>query len=285
MNNIRNSELILFDNANLSNDSSKNTTNKKGKLIYNKLRRYFSCVLILIAWQLSCSLGLINTSIFVSPVTIFHTMEIELFSGNLLVNLYVSLSRIILGFTFALIFGVIFGFWAGLTKIGEDIIHSPLEILRNLPTLALVPLFVFWFGIGEPSKIILISVGAFFPIYFCLYNGIKNIEPKLLELARTINLDRKSVLFHIIFYGTLPDLLQGIRYSIGVSWLMLVVAEQVNTDSGIGFMIMQAQEFSRIDIIIFGLIIYGSLGLLSDFLIRLVEERILTWHPSFCKDA
>lgn len=155
-----------------------------------------------------------------------------------------------------------------------------MEILRNLPTLALVPLFVFWFGIGESSKVILISVGAFFPIYFCLYNGIKNIDPKLLELARTIKLDRKTV----IFLGTLPDLLQGIRYSVEVSWLMLVVAEQVNADSGIGFMIMQAQEFSRIDIIILGLIIYGSLGLLSDFLIRVVEERILTWHPLFFKE-
>lgn len=285
MSNTQSSELILFDNADLSNISSKNVTSKKTKLLYNKLRRYFSCIGLLIIWQLSCSLGLINTSIFVSPITIFHTMEAELFSGNLLTNLAMSLSRIVFGFAFALIFGVTLGFWAGLTKIGEDIIHSPLEILRNLPTLALVPLFVFWFGIGESSKIILISVGAFFPIYFCLYNGIKNIDPKLLELARTINLDRKNVLFHIIFHGTLPDLLQGIRYSVGVSWLMLVVAEQVNADSGIGFMIMQAQEFSRIDIIILGLIIYGSLGLLSDFLIRLVEERILTWHPSFFKDV
>lgn len=284
MSNVQGSEYILFNDAERSRVVKKSKTKKSTSFSYHKFRRYLSCVALLVLWQLSCSLGLVNTSIFVSPMTVLHTMKTELFTGNLSTNLYVSLSRILLGFSFALIAGVTLGLWAGLTKIGEDIIHSPLEILRNLPTLALVPLFVFWFGIGESSKVILISVGAFFPIYFCLYNGIKNIDPKLLELARTIKLDRKTVIFHIIFPGTLPDLLQGIRYSVGVSWLMLVVAEQVNADSGIGFMIMQAQEFSRVDIIILGLIIYGSLGLLSDFLIRVIEERILTWHPSFFKE-
>ncbi|OUI99527.1 ABC transporter permease, partial [Acetobacter orientalis] len=143
---------------------------------------------------------------------------------------------------------------------------------------ALAPLFILWFGIGEDPKILLVFLGALFPIYLNLHKGIRNIDPKLLEVARTLGLSRAQTIRDIILPGALPDLLLGVRYAFGIAWLMLVVAEQVNAESGIGHMMMDAEDFLRTDIILVGLIVYGLLGLISDRLVRAAERWLLVWQ-------
>jgi len=200
--------------------------------------------------------------------------------GTLPYNLGVSLLRAASGLGIALTLGVLLALISGLSKAGEDIVDAPLQILRTLPALALVPLFILWFGIGETPKILLVALGAIFPIYLNLHSGIRSIDPKLLEMGSTLGLSRWQTIRDIFLPGALPDFLTGLRYAVGVSWMMLVVAEQVNAESGIGHMMMDAQDFMRTDIILVGLLVYGVLGLLSDQIIRFLEAIFLAWRPS-----
>ncbi|MBS1040110.1 ABC transporter permease [Gluconobacter cerinus] len=244
------------------------------------LRRYASPVFLVCCWQAACSSGFLSTRLVSSPVQIAVTGWALTRDGTLPYNLGVSLLRAASGLGLALILGVLLALISGLSKAGEDIVDAPLQILRTLPALALVPLFILWFGIGETPKILLVALGAIFPIYLNLHSGIRSIDPKLLEMGSTLGLSRWQTIRDIFLPGALPDFLTGLRYAVGVSWMMLVVAEQVNAESGIGHMMMDAQDFMRTDIILVGLLVYGVLGLLSDQIIRFLEAIFLAWRPS-----
>jgi sulfonate transport system permease protein len=152
-----------------------------------------------------------------------------------------------------------------------------------LPFLALVPLFILWFGIGETPKIALVALGAAFPIYLNLFSGIRGVEPKLAEMGRVFGLKRAGLIRHVILPAALPAALVGLRYSLGVAWLSLVVAEQVNARSGIGYMINDARDFLRTDVILVGLVLYALLGLTADMLVRALERRLLAWRPQLVR--
>ncbi|MCQ9156662.1 ABC transporter permease [Acidomonas methanolica] len=245
-----------------------------------RLRRYASPVLLLAAWQLACASGLLSTRLVASPAQILATGWSLTRDGTLLSNLGVSLLRAGAGLGLAVAVGVSLALIAGLSRLGDDIVDAPLQIMRTLPALALVPLFILWFGIGELPKVLLVALGATFPIYLNLHKGIRSIDPKLVEMARTLGLSRGQTLRDVVLPGALPDLLIGLRFAVGIAWLMLVVAEQVNAESGIGHMMMDAQDFLRTDIIMVGLFIYGVFGLASDQLVRLLESRLLSWRPA-----
>ncbi|PAL23989.1 ABC transporter permease [Acetobacter syzygii] len=242
--------------------------------------RYASPVVLVLGWQVACSAGLLSTRVVASPVQILMAGWALTRDGTLQTNLGVSLLRAGVGLMIACVVGITLALVAGLSRLGEEIVDAPLQILRTLPALALVPLFILWFGIGEPPKIALVALGSGFPIYLNLYKGIRSIDPKLLEMTRTLGLSRVATIREVILPGALPDLLVGLRFAVGLSWLMLVVAEQINADSGIGHMMMDAEDFLRTDIILVGLVIYGLLGLISDQAVRLVEHRLLAWRPS-----
>ncbi|NHN89562.1 ABC transporter permease [Acetobacter conturbans] len=244
------------------------------------LSRYLSPLIALLTWQAACSFGLLSTRLVASPLQIAHTGWSLLQDGSLMTNLEVSLLRAASGLSLALLAGTILALISGLSKLGEDIVDAPLQILRTLPVLALVPLFILWFGIGEAPKILLVALGSTFPVYLNLHKGIRSIDPKLLEMARTLRLSRLQTIRDVILPGALPDLLVGIRFAVGISWLMLVVAEQVNADNGIGHMMMDAQDFLRTDIIFVGLAVYGLFGLVSDQFVRFLEHRALIWQPA-----
>lgn len=246
---------------------------------YSKtLARYLSPLILLALWQAACSSGILSTRLVASPLQILGTGWTLLHDGTLPTNLGVSLLRATAGLSLALVIGVSLALISGLSRLGENIVDAPLQILRTLPVLALVPLFILWFGIGETPKILLVALGSTFPIYLNLHKGIRSIDPKLLEMACTLRLSRSQTIRNVILPGALPDLLVGIRFSVGISWLMLVVAEQVNADSGIGHMMMDAQDFLRTDIIFVGLAIYGLLGLISDQFVRILEQQTLSWR-------
>ncbi|GAA4475665.1 ABC transporter permease [Gluconacetobacter asukensis] len=244
------------------------------------LTRYASPLLLVLLWQAACSAGLLSTRLVASPVQIVATGWALTRDGSLQTNLLVSLARAGAGLGIAFVAGVGLALVSGLSRLGEDIVDAPMQILRTLPALALVPLFILWFGIGETPKIALVALGSGFPIYLNLHKGIRSIDPKLLEMARTLGLSRARTIRGVILPGALPDLLVGLRFAVGISWLMLVVAEQVNADSGIGHMMMDAEDFLRTDIILVGLAIYGLLGLASDQIVRFLETALLSWRPS-----
>ena len=240
--------------------------------------RFLSVLVLLLVWEAGSRFGVIPKRDIAAPTTILVTFARLLRSGTLEHHMLISLARVAVGLTMALVLGIGLGLLAGLSRRGENAVDAPLQMLRTLPHLALVPLFILWFGIGETPKIALVVLGAMFPIYLTLFAGIRGVDPKLLEMARVFGLSRRAVILQVVLPGALPSALVGLRYAIGIAWLSLVVGEQINADAGIGYMIMDAREFLRTDIIVVGLAVYALLGTASDQAMRWIERRALAWR-------
>ncbi|WP_424813408.1 ABC transporter permease [Roseococcus sp. YIM B11640] len=249
------------------------------------LRRFIVPILLVVLWQAAAEAGLVSTRLLAPPSAIATAAWDLTISGELPYHLLVSLQRVAIGLAIAITAGVSLGLIAGLSKLGEDAVDATLQMLRALPFLALVPLFILWLGIGEATKIALVALGATFPIYLTLFGGIRGVDPKLLEAGRILGLDRAGLIRHIVLPGALPQALVGLRYALGTAWLSLVVGEQINATAGIGFLVMDAREFLRTDIILVGLLVYALLGLGADQLVRLIERRALAWRPSLIREA
>jgi sulfonate transport system permease protein len=170
---------------------------------------------------------------------------------------------------------------AGLSRLGEDTVDAPMQMLRFLPIIGLQPLIVLWFGIGNSAKVSLIVLGVVFPVYINTFAAIRAIDPRHFELARSVGLGRFATIRRVVLPGALPGFLVGLRLAAAVAWLILVFAEQINATNGIGFLMIHAQEFFRTDIIVVGLAVYAVLGLASDALIRFLEKRALRWRASW----
>ncbi|WP_419758285.1 ABC transporter permease subunit [Acidisoma sp.] len=252
-----------------------------GNGLLGSAHRFLVPVLILIVWQALDSLGWINSRLMPSPVMVAEAFWQLLVTGQLLTNLWVSLVRVMVGLGIGVVLGVVFGLFAGLSRFGENTVDSTLQMVRTLPHLALIPLFILWFGIGETPKIALIALGSVFPIYLNLFAGIRAVDRKIIEAASTLDLTRSEIIWNVILPGALPSFLVGLRYAVGIAWLTLVVAEQVNANSGIGYLVMNARDFLETDVIFVGLIIYAILGLTTDQMVRAIERRALVWRPSF----
>ena len=246
-------------------------------------RRVASPLVLLVVWQAASSAGLLSPRSLASPLQIVGAGWDLALSGDLALNVGVSLARVAAGLAIGVTIGGMLAILAGLSRLGEDIIDAPMQMLRTLPFLALVPLFILWLGIGETPKIALVALGAAFPIYLNLFSGIRGVDPKLVEMARTFGLDRAGLVRHVILPGALPAALTGLRFSLGVAWLSLVVAEQINAHSGIGYMINDARDFLRTDVIMVGLVLYALLGLAVDTIVRTFERRLLAWRPSLVR--
>ncbi len=243
--------------------------------------RWLSPVLLLILWEVGSRSGLIPSRVLAAPSTVAATAAQMLASGDLIRNLAVSLGRVAAGFSLGLVSGVALALTAGLSRWGETLLDPPIQMLRTLPLLALVPLFIVWFGIGETPKVALIALGSTFPIYLNLFNSIRSVDAKLVEAARSFGLKGLDLIRDVILPGAAPGLLLGVRYALSVSWLFLVVAEQINAQAGLGYLINNARDFLRTDVIVLCLLIYALLGLSTDAAVRVMERRALAWRPSF----
>ncbi len=250
-----------------------------------RFRRFLVPLLLVVLWQAAAQAGLVSSRLLAPPLDIAAAAWTLTASGELPYHLLVSLQRVVAGLAIAITAGVALGLIAGLSRLGEDAVDATLQMLRALPFLALVPLFILWFGIGETTKIALVALGATFPIYLTLFGGIRGVDPKLLEAGRILGLGRAAQIRHIILPGALPQALVGLRYALGTAWLSLVVGEQINATAGIGFLVMDAREFLRTDIIMVGLLVYALLGLGADQLVRALERRALAWRPSLIREA
>ena len=243
--------------------------------------RWLSPILLLIVWEFASRIGLIPTRVLSAPSTVVAAGIQLISSGELQNNLLVSLARAAAGLALGVSVGVTLALAAGLSRAGEAIIDPLMQIKRTLPVLALVPLFIVWFGIGETPKIVLIAVATIFPVYLNLFTGIRSADVKLVEAGRSVGLTPFELTTQVILPGALPSLFTGLRYASAVALLVLVVAEQINASSGIGYLINNARDFLRTDIIVLCLLVYAMLGLASDAGVRWLERRVLAWRPSF----
>ncbi len=250
---------------------------------FRGLRRFASPIALVALWQLASMSGLVSPRVLAAPTTILAAAWGLLASGELVTNMAVSLQRVAIGLAIGVTLGGGLAVVSGLSRLGEDVVDAPMQMVRTLPFLALVPLFILWFGIGEVPKIALVALGATFPIYLNLFAGIRGIDPKLLEAGRIFGLSRVGIIRHIVLPGALPSALVGLRYALGTAWLSLVVAEQINATAGIGYLINDARDFLRTDIIVVGLVLYAILGLAADALVRLAERRLLAWRPTLVR--
>jgi sulfonate transport system permease protein len=242
--------------------------------------RLVSPLILLLLWQIGSTSHVIPATKLAAPATILATFWSLTASGELLKHLLVSLARVLAGLVIGVSAGVALALLSGLSRRGEDAVDPVMQGLRTLPYLGMAPLMILWFGIGEMPKLALVAFASAFPIYMTLLGGIRGVDPKLIEAARIFGLDRWQTIREVILPGALPPTLVGLRYSLGAAWLSLVVSEQINADRGIGYLIMDARDFLRTDVIVVGLLVYAVLGLATDAAVRLVERRALAWRPS-----
>jgi sulfonate transport system permease protein len=241
-------------------------------------QRAVSPIAVLAVWQAIARAGVLPEDKLPAPGAVLAAGWRLALDGSLAEQLAASLTRAGVGLAIGGALALILGAVAGLIRLGDDAIDPPVQMARMLPHLALVPLLIVWVGIGESMKVTLVALGAFFPLYFNIYAGIRDIDERLVEAARTCGLGQWARLRHVVLPGALPSLFLGLRLAIGAAWLSLVVGEQTNTQSGIGFLMMEARDFSQTDVLVLGLFIYALLGLLSDLLLRIVERRTLQWR-------
>jgi sulfonate transport system permease protein len=235
-------------------------------------------VLLLAIWSIGSATGWIDQRSLTAPWTVVTTAGDLIADGRLQSNLWTSTQRAFIGLGFGIVLGVVLALISGLSRLGESILDGPIQIKRAIPSLALLPLLILWLGIGEGMKIVTILLGVFVPIYIHTHNGLRTIDARYVELAQTVGLSRWDFIRRVVLPGALPGFLLGLRFAVTGAWLSLVVVEQINSTSGIGYMMELARTYGQTDIIIVGLVLYGILGLLSDGAVRLIQRRALTWR-------
>jgi sulfonate transport system permease protein len=238
-------------------------------------------LLLLSVWELSARFGGLSPHILPAPSKIVLTAAKLIGNGSLVDDLGISLARAAAGFAIGGTIGFGLGTIVGFSRTAAALLDRSVQMIRAIPFLALLPLVIVWFGVGEAEKIFLVSLGVSFPIYINTMLGIRQVDPKLIELGRVMGLSDWQLIRRIILPGALPSVLTGVRYSLATAWLALVVAETIGADSGIGFLAMDAREFLRTDVIVLTILIYALIGLGADAVARLLERRLLTWHPNY----
>ena len=204
-----------------------------------------------------------------------------LVSGVLAEHVAISARRALIGLAIGGSLGFLLGLLNAVVPAAERLLDSTLQMLRNIPHLAIIPLVILWFGIGEEAKVFLVAAGVLFPIYLNTFHGIRTVDRGLIEMARSYGLSQAALFWRIILPGALPSILIGLRYALGIMWLTLIVAETISATSGIGYMTMNAREFLQTDVVLLGVIVYALLGKLADSATRLLERRCLAWHPAY----
>jgi sulfonate transport system permease protein len=248
--------------------------------------RLISPVLLVALWQLLSATGALPASKLVSPVSIVHTAYTLITTNNpaygtLQYSLLISAERWGIGFSVGIVIAVLLAVVTGLSRVAETALDPIVQALRSIPLLGILPLFIVWFGIGELPKDLIVLLGAFFPMYVSTFAGIRSVDPKLGELGQVLGLSRRELVTHIVLPGALPQVFSGLRLSVISSLLALVVGEQINANAGLGFMITQAESFLQNNIIMVALIVYAILGLLADWIVRVLERKALVWRRDF----
>ena len=245
------------------------------------LRRAAGPVLLVLLWHAASVSGLLKPEVLAGPATVVTSAARLWSTGELPDAILISLRRALFGLAIGGSIGTVLAVLSGLLRLGEDLIDSTMQMLRTIPNVALIPLLIIWFGIGEQPKVALIALATAFPLYLNVYAGIRNADQSLVEAGRTLGLSRLGLIRHVILPSALPNALVGLRYALGVSWLALVFGEQINATAGVGYLMNTAREMFQTDVIVVCLVVYALLGLAVDFTVRSLEKLLLGWRPSF----
>ena len=246
-----------------------------------KLLPWLLPTLVIVGWQAAASLGLVSTRFMPAPLDVAAAGWRLAQTGELWENLWVSFARAACGFLIGGGIGLSFGLANGLSNLSEKLTDTTLQMVRNIPHLALIPLVILWFGIDESAKLFLVALGVFFPIYLNTLHGIRTVDPQLIEMGRIYGMTDGELFRRVIFPGALPSIFVGLRFALGIMWLTLIVAETIAASSGLGYMAMQAREFMLVDVVVLAILIYAALGKLADSLTRALERTCLAWNPAY----
>jgi sulfonate transport system permease protein len=238
---------------------------------------------IIVLWQVAGVTGFVSPRVLPAPTDVAKASWKLLLSGELERNIWVSFWRASLGLIIGGSIGFAFGLANGLSPLANRLTDTTLQMVRNIPHLALIPLVILWFGIDESAKLFLVALGVFFPIYLNTLHGIRTVDPQLIEMGRIYGMSDGELFRRVIFPGALPSIFVGFRFALGIMWLTLIVAETIAASSGLGYMAMQAREFMLIDVVVLSILIYALLGKLADSAARALEQLTLSWHPAFQK--
>ncbi len=236
-------------------------------------------------WQYFSAIGRLPAGILPAPSDVLRAAWALAARGELQHDIAVSLRRVALGFFTGSATGLLLGFLVGLSSLAHGVLDRSLQMLRTIPHLALVPLMILWFGIGEEPRVLLVALGSLFPVYINTMSGIRNVDPKLVELGRSYGLGPFALVWQVVLPGALAPILTGVRYGLGVAWLTLVVGETIASRDGIGYLVQNARELLRTDVILLAIVLYALAGWLADSITRVVERRLLRWHPNYARGS
>lgn len=272
-----------LDRASPGNEEARASTASRSVLGARGLQllSWLAPVALVVIWEWLAQAGWLSPHVLPAPSKVIRTAYKLATAGTLLNDLGVSLLRAASGFVIGTAVGATLGILVGFSRIAEAAIDRSVQMIRAIPFLAVLPLVIVWLGVGETQKIFLVALGVTFPIYINTVLGIRQVDPKLLELGRVQGLSSIQLIRRIILPGALPSILTGVRYALATAWLALVVAETIGAQSGIGFLAMDAREFLRTDVIVLTIVIYALIGVAADGIARFLERRLLAWHPNY----
>jgi sulfonate transport system permease protein len=238
-------------------------------------------VLLMLTWQFAAQHGWLSSRILPEPLAVLRAAWSLTLSGELWTHVQTSAWRALSAFVIGGGLGLLLGLLTGTFRQAETLLDTTLQMIRNIPALALIPLVILWFGIDEAAKLFLVSVGVFFPVYLNTFHGIRSVDKGLIEMAKSYGLSGWRLYRDVILPGALPTILVGVRFALGLVWVLLIVSETISAQSGIGYMTMNAREFLQTDVVLVGILLYALLGKLADVLARWVERTTLRWHPGY----
>ena len=244
----------------------------------NKFLRLVKSVLIffiiLLLWKITNYLGIWSDYILPSPEKVYSTFLNMISDGSIFINVYASMKRVLIGFAISTAIGVPLGIFFGIYSGVYEYFKSLINFLRNTPPLALIPMLILWFGIGEESKIIIIVLASFFPIFTSTLKGIKNCDSKLIEVGRVFEFSKLQIIFNIIIPNAILDIAVGLKLALGYSFRAIIGAELVAASSGLGYLISDGKEMSRTDVVIVGIIVIGLLGIITDYIFSIIVKKV-----------
>ncbi|MDZ8093483.1 MULTISPECIES: aliphatic sulfonate ABC transporter permease SsuC [unclassified Nostoc] len=254
---------------------------KFSQLGFQQLKPWILPIVLIILWQILVKSGWLSTRVLPAPSDVILAGVRLSRSGELWRNLIISTIRAVIGFLLGGSIGFGLGLLNGLARPAEEYLDTSVQMIRNIPHLALIPLVILWFGIGEEAKVFLVALGVFFPIYLNTFHGVRTVDPELIEMAKSYGLHGWSLFKRVIFPGALGSIIVGLRYALGIMWLTLIVAETITLDSGIGYMAMNAREFMQTDVVVLSILLYALLGKLADVAAKALEQKWLRWDTNY----
>ncbi len=243
-----------------------------------RLSAWLPVLLLLVGWHYAAQSDWLSARVLPAPLAVLKVFVALAASGELLVHLQASAARALAGLVIGGGLGFLLGVLTGVWRPAELLLDSSVQMLRNIPPLAMTPLVILWFGIDETAKVFIVAIGTFFPLYLNTFHGIRSVDRALVEMARSYGVRGVNLYWQVILPGALPNILVGLRFALGFMWVLLIVAETLAAPSGIGYLTMNAREFMQTDVVLVGILLYALLGKLADVLASLLERHFLRWQ-------